>query len=140
MFSAPSLRNESTLNVSDYRGKVLYLEFWASWCPSCWDAFPKLEKIRKEFREEGLEGLEVIGVNVNDDFADALEASNHLRASFPLVRPDTDEVMHAYGIKAMPYGVLIDRKGVVRSVYLGLDRLDQRELKIKIRTLLWKGL
>lgn len=140
LFLAASLTDDTTVDMARYRGKVLYLEFWASWCPSCWDAFPQMEVIRKDLRDEGLEGFEVIGVNISDNFASALSAVDQLHASFPLVRAYDDDVMHAYDVQAMPYGVLIDRKGVVHSMYLGLGRSDVHVLKGKIRRLLWKGL
>lgn len=139
-FQAPSLRDDSMFDLARYRGKVVYLEFWASWCPNCWDAMPELEMMRSEIREEGLKGFEVIGVNVNDTQADAETAMRQFKVTFPLARPFDDWVMKQYGIRALPYGVLIDQKGIVRAVYLGMSDSDRQELKKKVRRLLWNGM
>ena len=136
-FEAVSLRENMQVQLSSYRGRVVYLEFWASWCPPCWDAFPLLEQVNAELHGEG---IEVIGVNVNDDLSDAKKSIKKIGVSFPLVRPQDDAVMQAYDIKAMPYGVLIDRKGVVRYTNLGLKKSNLYELKKMIRRLQWTGL
>lgn len=132
-FTAPSLLDMSEFKSSDYRGKVLYVDFWASWCGPCAQAFPLLEQMRTELKAEG---LEVIGINVDSDISDAKDFMRKHVVSFPLVRPVGDEVPTAFGVEGMPYGVVIDRKGVVRSVHLGLRASKMPELKKQIRELL----
>lgn len=136
-FEAPRLTDDTLAHLSSYRGKVVYVEFWASWCPPCWDALPLLEKMHKELQEEG---LEVIGVNIDDELADATKSTQKLGVSFTMVRPEDVEVKRAYNVTQMPYGVLIDRQGVVRYTYTGLSKSKLVELKKKIRRLLWTGL
>ena len=136
-FSAPSLRDFKVVKLSSLRGKVVYLEFWASWCPPCWDAFPLLEQLHLELKEQG---LVVMGVNIDDEMPDARQSIEKIDASYALVRPDDDDVKIAYDVEAMPYGVLIDRKGVVRYTREGMSRSKMRELKTKIEQLLAKQL
>lgn len=133
-FSAPSLRDFKVVKLSSLRGKVVYLEFWASWCPPCWDAMPMLEQLHQELKDQG---LVVIGVNIDDEMPDARESIEKLGVSFALVRPDDDTVKIAYDVEAMPYGVLIDRKGVVRYTREGMSRSKMRELKTRIEK--WLG-
>lgn len=134
---APSLRDFEVVKLSQFRGKVVYVEFWASWCPPCWDAFPLLEQVHQELQDQG---LVVIGVNIDDEMPDARAAIKKLDVSFPLLRPDDNSAKLAYNVKTMPYGVLIDRDGVVRYTSAGMSRSKLRELKKKIRRLLWTGL
>ena len=132
-FVAPSLRDVSEIRSADYRGKVLYVDFWASWCGPCAQAFPLLEQLRYELNDEG---FEVIGVNVDSDIADARDFMRKHVVSFPLVRPVGDAVPSAFGLEGMPYGVVIDRKGIVRSLHIGLRASKLPELKKQLQELL----
>ena len=135
-FEAMSLRENMSVRLSTYRGRVVYLEFWASWCPPCWDALPLLEQVNDELHREG---LEVIGVNLNENLSEAKKAVKKIGVSFPMLHPEDGWVMRAYEVKAMPMGVLIDRKGMVRYKTLGLKKTDLHELKKQIRKLQWTG-
>jgi peroxiredoxin len=132
-FAAPSLRDFKLLKLSQYRGQVVYLEFWASWCPQCWDAVSSVEELHQEFQNNG---VVVIGVNIDDEMTDARTAIEKLGATYALVRPDQDDVKLAYDVQAMPYGVLIDRKGVVRYTGEGMNFWKLRKLKAQVRQLL----
>lgn len=132
-FIAPSLQDAAVVKSADYRGKVLYVDFWASWCGPCVQAFPLLEQLRTELKADG---FEVIGVNVDNDISDAKDFMRKHVVSFPLVRPVGDEVPTAFGLEGMPYGVVIDRNGVVRSLHIGLRASKMPELKKQIRELL----
>jgi cytochrome c biogenesis protein CcmG/thiol:disulfide interchange protein DsbE len=133
LMSVPSLRETKTVNLADYRGKVLYVDFWASWCGPCAQAFPLLDQLRSEL---GPEGFEVLGVNVDTDVADARRFMKKHVVSFPLLGPVGDDVPTAFGVEGMPYGVVIDRKGVVRSLHLGLNASDVPELRKQLKALL----
>ena len=132
-FSAPSLRDKSTVSIGDYRGKVLYVDFWASWCGPCAIVFPMLEQLRFEL---GDQGFEVVGVNVDTDAADARGFMKKNVVSFPLLGPVGDRVPTAYGVTGMPYGLVIDRKGVVRSLHMGLRASDLPDLRKQLEELL----
>lgn len=137
-FEAPSLSpGVRPVRLSNYKGKVVYLEFWASWCSPCWDAFPHLEEI---YTQMAGDGFEIIGINVNDEKPEALKAAKKLAPNFVLVRPLDDLLMNLYDVHELPYGVLVDRKGIVRATFSGLSRSDREELKKMIKHLTWKGL
>ena len=131
--SAPSLRDAKTVSTADYRGKVLYVDFWASWCGPCAQVFPLLDQLRAEL---GPEGFEVLGVNVDSDAADARRFMKKHVVNFPLLGPVGDAVPTAFGVEGMPYGVVIDRQGVVRAVHLGLSASEIPALRKQLKSLL----
>ena len=74
-FSAKSLAGDGMVSLDAYRGKVVYLDFWASWCAPCQAALPALEKLRKEFPADQ---FQVVAVNVDTDTEKALRLVEHL--------------------------------------------------------------
>lgn len=123
----------STLSLQSLRGKVVYLDFWASWCGPCRLSFPQLEQLRKEL---GPRGFEVLAINVDEREADALGFLEELPVSYPVVRDGSGETPSRYGILGMPTGFLLDRDGVVRAVHQGYRRSDGEKLRLEITRLL----
>ena len=121
-FSLPDLRNPSqSLSLDDYRGQVVYLDFWASWCGPCRRSFPVLEEVYKEFAEQG---FTVVAVNVDEETELALEFLERYPVSYPLLLDPEGNTPALYGIKGMPTAYLIDRAGVVRHVHEGFRKSD----------------
>jgi len=123
----------TTMSLVELRGKVVYLDFWASWCSPCRMSFPKLEQLRLEFAPQG---FEVLAVNVDEFEADAVKFLEEIPVSYPVVHDAAGLSPQAYGILGMPTGYLIDRKGVIRLVHQGFRRNDGAKLKLKIVELL----
>ena len=98
------------VSLNDFRGKVVFLNFWATWCEGCRDEMPSMEKLYREFKGEG---LEVVAVNVKDKRADALAFYKKLQLTYPVVMDPEGELGLLYGAFGMPTTYLIDRKGVV---------------------------
>lgn len=98
------------VSLKDYRGKVVFLAFWASWCPFCREELPALEQLYREFRGKG---LEIVGVNIKDKREDALALVRKNKLSFPILMDPEGEVGLLYGAYATPTVYLIDRNGVV---------------------------
>ena len=121
------------LSLAELRGKVVYLDFWASWCGPCRMSFPQLEQLRHELSPRG---FEVLAVNVDEFEADALKFIEEIPVSYPLVRDEEGVSPRAYGILGMPTGYLIDREGVVRLVHQGFRRNDGAKLRAEIIELL----
>lgn len=130
-----SSREQSVANISlaELRGKVVYLDFWASWCGPCRMSFPQLEQLRREFLSSG---FEVLAVNVDEFEADALKFLEEIPVSYPIVRDEAGESPRAYGILGMPTGYLIDREGTIRLVHQGFRKHDGVKLKAEIIELL----
>ena len=98
------------VSLKDFRGKVVFLNFWATWCEFCKDEMPAMDRLYREFRGKG---LEIVAVNVKDKRADALAFAKQLKITYPIVMDPEGEVGLLYGAFGMPTTYLIDRKGVV---------------------------
>lgn len=121
------------LSLASLQGKVVYLDFWASWCGPCRLSFPQLEQLRQELAPQG---FEVLAVNVDESEADALGFLEEIPVSYPVVRDGTGATPAAWGILGMPTGYLIDRNGVVRLVHQGYRKSDGAALRASIIELL----
>jgi peroxiredoxin len=102
--------------LADYEGKVLLVDFWASWCIPCKTSFPALDAI---FREYQTRGLEVLAVNLDEERrqADAfLSAHPH---QMPVLFDPKGAAPLAFGVKGMPTSFLIDRTGTIRFTHMG---------------------
>ena len=103
-------------DLSPYRGKVVYLDFWASWCAPCRFSFPWMSQTQVAFERQG---LVIIAVNVDRDRDLADEFLRNNPAQFKIVYDPTGAVPGSYNIKAMPTSILIDRDGKVPYVHTG---------------------
>lgn len=129
----PQLSGEGDVSLSSLRGKVVYLDFWASWCGPCRVSFPQLEQLRGDL---GAQGFEVYAINVDEVEADAQRFLSEVPVSYPVVRDGTGATPQAYGILGMPTGYLIDRQGVVRKIHQGFRKSDGARLRAEIVDLL----
>ena len=115
------------------RGQVAYVDFWASWCVPCRQSMPALDAL---FRKYGSSGFTVVGVNKDVNEGDAKRFMQRVPVGFPLVADEGDGLARAFGVKAMPSGYLIDRKGVVRHVHRGFTAETATALETQIQSLL----
>ena len=106
----------TTVTLSSLRGRVVLLDFWASWCPPCRAGLPHIEAIHRDYAARG---LAVYGIN-NEDPALARAFVQANRFTFPTLSDPDSAVMGAYGVEGLPTTVLIDREGVVRYRFVGL--------------------
>lgn len=126
-------QSEEFVSLEALRGKVVYLDFWASWCGPCRLSFPQLEALRQEL---GPRGFEVLAVNVDEFEDDALAFLDEMPVTYPVVRDAAAESPARYGILGMPTGFLLDRQGVVKRVHQGYRRSDGEKLRKEILQLL----
>lgn len=106
---------DGQLDLSRYQGKVVYLDFWASWCVPCRKSFPWLNELAKKYPDD----LVVVGVNVDTTRADADRFLKKYPASFPLVFDPQGKLAAEYKLEGMPSSVLVDRKGKVAHRQVG---------------------
>lgn len=131
--SLPALSGAGEMSLESLRGKVVYLDFWASWCGPCRVSFPQLEQLRHEL---GPDGFEVLAINVDEEEADARQFLADVPVSYPVVRDGEGITPQTYGILGMPTGYLIDRQGVVREIHQGFRKSDGDKLRTAIIALL----
>ena len=121
----PGLAGAPGVSLASLRGKVVYLDFWASWCGPCRLSFPQLEQLRAEL---GPRGFEVLAVNLDESEADAHRFLEEVPVSYPIVRDAQGSTPALYGILGMPTAYLIDRAGIVHLVHQGYRRSDGDKL------------
>jgi thiol-disulfide isomerase/thioredoxin len=122
-----------TIDLAAYRGRVVYVDFWASWCAPCRRSFPWMNALK--VRHEG-EGLVVIGVNVDKRRADAERFLRDVPAAFAIAFDPQGAAPAAFDVKGMPTSYLIDRQGVVVAVEEGFHDERAAALEARIRALL----
>lgn len=132
-FNIPRLETKGMISLKQYRGKVVYVDFWASWCGPCRQSLPALNSIRKEFRSKG---FEVIAINLDEERDDAMAFLKEFPVAYPTARDTSGKVPEAYGLVGMPTAYLIDRKGNIDMVHEGFKKSDSDPLKEKIKNLL----
>ncbi len=121
------------LDLSPYKGKVVYLDFWASWCAPCRVSFPWMSQTQVAFERQG---LVVIAVNVDHDRALADEFLRTNVSQFKIVYDPVGSLAGAYNIKGMPTSILIDRDGKVRYVHTGFFEKQENVYRSHIAELL----
>ena len=124
-----------TIKLSQYRGKVVYLDFWASWCEPCRKSFPVMRKLQRKYKKRG---LRVITINLDKDKKDVRRFLREFRINFPVALDPRGKIATRYGVKAMPSSYLIDRKGRIRHVHLGFLQKDTKKTEKRIKKLLKK--
>lgn len=131
-FTLPD-RDAKAVSLASLRGQVVYLDFWASWCGPCRKSFPWMNAMQQKY---GSAGLVVVAVNVDKRIADANRFLALVPARFSTVFDDSGATPEAYGVKAMPSSLLIDRNGKVALVEEGFRDERRAELEARIRALL----
>ncbi len=131
-FTLPS-RAGDTVSLAQLKGKVVMLNFWASWCGPCRQEMPLLDQMHKRYSALG---FTLVGVNVDANSKDAEEWLNKTPVSFPVLFDRESKVSAMYEVSAMPSTVFIDRKGNVRYLHRGYKAGDEGEYLNQIRALL----
>jgi len=132
-FSAPRLDGPGTISLSNYRGKVVLVDFWASWCAPCLVSLPLYEELRKELPAGE---FEVLAVNLDKEPGKALRFLKERGVGFPSVADPKGRIPETFGLETMPTSYLIDRNGRVRHVHTGFRRGDIDGLRDKAKALI----
>ena len=131
-FTLPS-KAGAALKLSQYRGKVVMLNFWASWCGPCRKEMPLMDQIYKKYTAAG---FVLLGVNVDNDSTDAQKFLSQVPVSFPIAYDRDNKVAKMYEVATMPSTVFIDRKGHVRQLHRGYKDGDENDYLAEIRSLI----
>jgi peroxiredoxin len=131
-FTLPS-RSGDTVSLAQLKGKVVMLNFWASWCGPCRQEMPLLDQMHKRYSALG---FTLVGVNVDANSKDAEDWLSKTPVSFPVLFDRESKVSKMYDVSAMPSTVFIDRQGNVRYLHRGYKAGDEGEYLNQIRALL----
>ena len=121
------------LRLSEYRGDVVMINFWATWCGPCRQEMPLLDELYTRYERVG---FSLLGVNIDDDSRRAMQMIEDLGVSFPVLFDARKEVSELYEVEAMPVTVLVDREGNVRHVHHGYKPGYEDKYLDQVRSLL----
>ena len=124
---------ENGLKPETYQGKVVLIDFWATWCGPCQKSMPFFNHLRNEQQKDG---FEIVAVNVDEDAETAREFLRNHPVDYPIVFDPSGECPKTYQVKAMPSSYLLDKSGKVRYIHLGFRDSDQASLREQIQGLL----
>jgi peroxiredoxin len=136
-FELPALDGSASYTLRDYRGQVVYLTFWASWCNPCRQEMPYLAQLWERHQDEG---FQVLAINVDEDLALARAFAAEYELPFPLLRDENREISTSYRVPGYPAHYIVDRSGRIRFSGLGFNINDVRAISQEVATLLAEAL
>jgi thiol-disulfide isomerase/thioredoxin len=117
-FNLKDLSGKS-VSLTDFRGKVVLVDFWASWCPPCRNSIPHLSSLYKNYRKRG---FEILGINLDHgSVGDVMAFARGAGIEYPILI-GTPEVTQKYGVNPIPASFIIDRKGNLRDKIIGFNK------------------
>lgn len=119
--------------LASLRGKIVLVDFWATWCEPCKKELPRLQKMAERLRSQG---VEIVTVNIDDDPANAAAFVRSRKLDGLTVVADSDkQIVGSFEPPKMPTSYVIDRTGVVRAVNAGFDEGDENKLEQQLKGL-----
>lgn len=131
-FTLRDIQNDQLIKLNSYHGKVIYLDFWASWCSSCAKALPLFKQWQYELGHDFV----VVSVNVDEDKADGLAMAQKLRLDYPIAYDSNLKVAKMYGASVLPFSFIINKNGNIHYRHVGFQDDDAIKLKAMIKDLL----
>ncbi|MBI3609559.1 MAG: TlpA family protein disulfide reductase [Nitrospirae bacterium] len=131
--------NGQPVSLPGLKGKVIFIDFWADWCPPCKKEFPELNKLAERYKESD---MLILAVNLDkkrahvDEFLERLPMPLSQRMTVLLDPQST--VVSSYGARAMPTSFIVDKEGVIRYIHLGFNEADPAKWVTEIEALLRK--
>jgi peroxiredoxin len=124
-----------TINLSDYKGKVTVLDFWASWCKPCKEEFPFLIDLYEQYSEKD---FSILTVNLDTELDNFKKFIKKLNKDVPfkiILDPDS-KIPTLYNIESIPNVFILDKKGVIRYIHIGFTSSEKENFKKEIESLL----
>ena len=123
----------NTIRLRDLRGKVVFLNFWATWCIPCRLEMPAMERLYREFKDQG---FVVLAVNLQESPSAVRAFTRELKLTFPVMLDPDGKATTAYLVRGLPATYLIDRNQVLMGHAVGAREWDSKEARAYIRALL----
>lgn len=122
--------SQHTVKLTDFKGQVVYLDFWASWCGPCKQSFPWMNDMHARYQDKG---LRVLGINLDQKTEEAKSFLKETPAYFDIAFDAAGKTPRDYSIKGMPTSMLIGPDGKVLMVHAGFKPEQRKELEQKIK-------
>ena len=119
-------KSGSNLKLSEQRGNVVMINFWASWCGPCRQEMPLLDEMYRKYKKLG---FTIWGVNIEPDSSNAQRLLKDVPVTFPILFDTQNSVSKMYNVSAMPSTVLVDRNGNLRYIHKGYKPGDENEYR-----------
>jgi len=126
---ADGVNSETQWDLESHKGKVVIVDFWASWCVPCRRSFPWLNAMHQKYADEG---LVIIGVNLDADRSEAMMFLEKFPPEFSIYHDETKDLAREFGVVAMPSSYLIGRDGDIRQKHFGFKVKKQDEYESAI--------
>lgn len=125
-------QSDTNVNLTDYKGKVVYLDFWASWCKPCKKSFPVLNDFHNKYQAQD---FVVIAINLDENKHNALAFLKAHPVDYAVLYDQAAIVAEKYDVQAMPSSFFIDKKGVIRLAHQGYVKSDNAKIQKVIEML-----
>ncbi len=135
-FTLGTLDGSREISLAELKGKVVYIDFWASWCGPCRKALPEVQALWEEYKGEN---FQMLGVNLDRKIDAGLKYAETKAISFPSVFDDGGSVSISYGVRSIPSTIIIGPDGKVAFSEVGFNPAKVPEIKKLIETLLAGG-
>ena len=132
-FQLDSVNGMGKVSMAAFSGKVVIVDFWATWCEPCKKSFPKLQDLHARYKASG---VSVVGLSEDDDKGGIKEFANSLGADFPLVWDSDKAIAGKWQPGSMPATFIVDRKGLVRFMHRGYHDGEELEIEKEVKSLL----
>ncbi len=131
-FTLETLRGPN-LRLQEYRGQVVLINFWASWCGPCRQEMPILDRLHQRYEEAG---FAVLGINVEGERGPAEKIAKKSKLTFPILIDEGQVVSKQYELEAMPSTIVVDRNGKVRYIHRGYKPGDEAKYVAVVKQLI----
>jgi cytochrome c biogenesis protein CcmG/thiol:disulfide interchange protein DsbE len=133
LFNGTALNTGQQISLKDYRGKVVLVDFWASWCPPCLESLPAYNQMRREL---GTSDFEIIAINVDENTEDGVSFLNEHSVDYPVLADPHGKIGIPYGIRTLPHLFLLDREGRITATFKSYRPGDEEKIKQQIEALI----
>ena len=129
-FNLPLLDYSGKVSIEDYKGKILLIDFWASWCTPCRESMPYFTDLKKHFPSDK---FEILAINLDDKASDGKKFSDTIHINYPLLYAGSEsDLPGRFGVEVMPSSFLIDENGKILLHHKGMKKKDKKMLTMMI--------
>jgi len=122
-----------TVSLKDLRGKVVFVNFWASWCGPCRKELPELDKLRRQYQKNG---LVILAINIDKSKKKALSFLEKQPNKLSILLDPKKKVASLFKVRGMPSSFVLDSRGIIRYIHLGYSEKDTTKWRKEVETLL----